>query len=197
MQTLIYWKLHTTHYLAAPRPTSGNYLGDSLTHPMLITAFLHIRPEAHREPRSEVGSLSLAERLAGFEPGTFQFWSQRLNPLGHSPHLQYGTQLWGNKNSETIATFPELQHRALRKITFKKRHDRISCVYKECKILKFPDILNLQNCLFLCMKSSTDPNSVPLFLLFMLKTSTTVAVRDQQTEIWLVLDWVRNISNPL
>ena len=60
-------------YLAAPRPTSGHYRGDSLTHPMLITAFLHIRPEGHREPRSEVGSLSPAERLVGFEPGTFRF----------------------------------------------------------------------------------------------------------------------------
>ena len=37
---------------------------------MLITAFLLIRPEGHREPRNEVGSLSLAERLVGFEPGT-------------------------------------------------------------------------------------------------------------------------------
>ena len=46
-------------------------------------------------------------------------------------------------------TFQELKNRALRKITCKKRHDRISCVYKECKILKFPDILNLQNCLFM------------------------------------------------
>ena len=53
-------------YLAAPRPTSGHYRGDSLTHPMLITAFLHIRPEGHREPRSEVGSLSPAERLGFF-----------------------------------------------------------------------------------------------------------------------------------
>ena len=61
------------YYLAAPRPTSGHYRGDSLTHPMLITAFVHVRPEGHREPRSEVGSLSLAERLAGFEPGTFRF----------------------------------------------------------------------------------------------------------------------------
>ena len=59
------------YYLAAPRPTSGHYLGDSLTNPMLIAAFLHVRPEGHREPRSEVGSLSPAERLVGFEPGTF------------------------------------------------------------------------------------------------------------------------------
>ena len=53
------------------------------------------------------------------------------------------------KTNETTTTFQKLQNRALRKITFKKRHDRISCVYKECKILKFPDILNLQNCLFM------------------------------------------------
>ena len=55
----------------------------------------------------------------------------------------------GAKNNETIATFQKLQNPALRKITFKKRLDRISCVYKECKIFKFPDILNLQNCLFM------------------------------------------------
>ena len=64
-------------------------------------------------------------------------------------HLQYGTQLWDQKNNETIATFQKLQNRALRKITFKKPHNRISCVCKECKILKFPDILNLQKCLFM------------------------------------------------
>ena len=46
-------------------------------------------------------------------------------------HLQYGTQLWGQKNNETIATFQKLQNRALGKITFKKRHNHISCVYKE------------------------------------------------------------------
>ena len=72
-------------YLVVPRPTLGHSQGDSLTNPMLITAFVHIRPEGHREPRNEVGSLSPAERLAGFEPGTFQFLLQRLNPLGHSP----------------------------------------------------------------------------------------------------------------
>ena len=53
------------------------------------------------------------------------------------------------KNSEAITTFQKLQNRALRKITFKKHHEPASCVYKECKILKFPDILNLQNYLFM------------------------------------------------
>ena len=48
-------------YLAAPRPTLDHYRGGSLTHPMLITAFLPIRPEGHREPHNEVGCLSPAE----------------------------------------------------------------------------------------------------------------------------------------
>ena len=74
-------------YLAAPRPTLGHYRGGSLTHTMLITCVLHIRPEGNREPRNEVGSLSPAEHLVGFEPGIFPFWWQRLDPLGHSLHL--------------------------------------------------------------------------------------------------------------
>ena len=61
--------------------------------------------------------------------------------MGHS---------YGAKNiNETITTFQKLQNRVFRKIAFEKRHDPISCVYKECKILKFSDILNLQNCLFM------------------------------------------------
>ena len=56
------------YYLAAPRPTLGHYRGCSLTHPMLLTCVLHIRPEGHQGPRSEVGSLSPAEHLVGFGP---------------------------------------------------------------------------------------------------------------------------------
>ena len=51
---------------------------------MLITAFLQFQPKGHREPRTEVGSLSLAERLVGFEPKTFRLQLQRLNLLDHS-----------------------------------------------------------------------------------------------------------------
>ena len=54
----------------------------------------------------------------------------------------------GPKNNETI-TFHKLQNRALRKITFQKRPNGLSCVYKEWEILKFPNILNVQNCLFM------------------------------------------------
>ena len=75
--------IFSNRYLAVPRPTLGHYRAGSLTHPMLITSVLHIRPEGHRGPRSEVGSLSPAKRLVGFEPGTFQLWSLRHVPLDH------------------------------------------------------------------------------------------------------------------
>ena len=74
-------------YLAVPRPTLSHSQGNSLTNLMLITVFVQVRPEGHWEPRNEVGSLSPAERLAGFEPGTFRFLFQCLNPLGHSPGM--------------------------------------------------------------------------------------------------------------
>ena len=71
--------------LAAPWPTLGHYQGGSLTHQMLITCVLYIRPEGHWEPCNKVGSLSPAKHLVGFELGTFRFWSQCLKQLGHSP----------------------------------------------------------------------------------------------------------------
>ena len=71
-------------YLVAPRPTLRHYWGGSLTHLILVSAFLHIRPEDHREPRNEVGSLSPAKRLVGFDAKTFRFWLQHLKPVDHS-----------------------------------------------------------------------------------------------------------------
>ena len=59
--------------LATSRPTLGHSQGDSLINLMLITAFYLYQPKGHQEPGNKVGSLSPAECLAGFEPGTFQF----------------------------------------------------------------------------------------------------------------------------
>ena len=49
-------------YLAFPQSTLGHSRGDSLTNPMIITAFVQIRPKGHREPRNDfdpkvIGSL--------------------------------------------------------------------------------------------------------------------------------------------
>ena len=58
--------------------------GDSLTN-SLITVFVEFWAEGCQEPHNMVGSLSPAEHLAGFEPGTFQFLLQCLNPPEQSP----------------------------------------------------------------------------------------------------------------
>ena len=55
-------------------------------------------------------------------------------------HLQYGMQLWGQKNQEIKGIMQKLQNRALRKINLKKFHHPIKHIYKT---LKFADILKV------------------------------------------------------
>ena len=62
----------------------GPLLGEQPHSPDVNHCALLFWPE-DREPHNEVGSLSLAERLVGFELETFRFLLQCLNPLGHSP----------------------------------------------------------------------------------------------------------------
>ena len=50
------------------------------------------------------------------------------------------------KNKKKIQ---KLQNRTLRKILFKKQQDSIRQYYKELEILKFSNLLYLQNCLFM------------------------------------------------
>ena len=72
-------------YLASSRPTLGHYRGGSLTHLMLITCVFTYSARGSPGASWRVGSLNSAERLVGFQPETFRSWSQRLNPLVHSP----------------------------------------------------------------------------------------------------------------
>ena len=69
----IYIYIYINCNLAAPWwPTLLRSQGGNQTNAMLITALYLIRPEGHWEPRNKVGSLSPAERLVGFETGTFR-----------------------------------------------------------------------------------------------------------------------------
>ena len=52
-----------------------------------------------RSPRTSFGSLSSAKHLVRFEPGLFRFWSQRLNPPGHSPRRANSVKVNILKNS--------------------------------------------------------------------------------------------------
>ena len=56
---------------------------------------------------------------------------------------------WGQKNQEIKEIMQKLQNCALRKINFEKFHHSIKYIYKGYKVLKFTDILKVQNCLFM------------------------------------------------
>ena len=56
-------------HLAFLRPTLGYWQWRSLTQLMLITTPFQVQPESHREPRNEVGSQNLTERISGIRSG--------------------------------------------------------------------------------------------------------------------------------
>ena len=58
-------------------------------------------------------------------------------------HLQYGVQLWGQKNQQIKEIMQKLQNRALRKINFKKFHHPTKHIYEDQKMLQFTDILKV------------------------------------------------------
>ena len=65
-------------------------------------------------------------------------------------NLLYGAQLWGQTNLANQNSIQVLQNCAIRKICFKKRNEPVSEDFKKIGILKFHDLIKLQNCLFIC-----------------------------------------------
>ena len=62
----------------------------------------------------------------------------------------YGAQLWGQTNLANENSVQVLQNRAIRKICFKKPNEVVSEDFKKFGILKFHDLIKLQNCLLIC-----------------------------------------------
>jgi len=64
-------------------------------------------------------------------------------------HILYGIQIW-SQNSQTIRTkIQNFQNRAIRKITFSNSNCDMDSLYKDLKILKFSDLIYVQNCIFM------------------------------------------------
>ena len=83
----------------------GPLLGEQPHLPDVNHCALLFRPKGHREPHNEVGSLSLAERLVGFELGTFRFLLQCLNPkciLLMGTNLQESSAGWFKLTNEIL-----------------------------------------------------------------------------------------------
>ena len=64
-------------------------------------------------------------------------------------HLQYGIQLWDQKNQEIKEIMQILHNYAFQNIDFKNVQNSIKHIYKNHKILNFTDILKVQNYLFI------------------------------------------------
>jgi len=73
-------------------------------------------------------------------------------------HILYGIQVW-SQNSQIIRTkIQELQNRATIKITFSDSNCDMDELYKNLKLLKFPDLIYVQNCIFM---SRVEQNLLP------------------------------------
>ena len=65
-------------------------------------------------------------------------------------NLLYRAQLWGQTNLANQNSIQVLQNRAIMKICFKKPNEVVSEDFKKFGILKFHDLIKLQNCIFIC-----------------------------------------------
>ena len=65
-------------------------------------------------------------------------------------NLLYGALLWKQTNLANQNSIQILQNRAIRKICFEKPNEAVSGDLKKFGILKFHDLIKLQNCLFIC-----------------------------------------------
>ena len=65
-------------------------------------------------------------------------------------NLLYGALLWKQTNLANQNSIQISQNRAIRKICFEKPNEAVSGDLKKLGILKFHDLIKLQNCLFIC-----------------------------------------------
>ena len=66
-----------------------------------------------------------------------------------SSHLKFGSQVWGQTNNPHVQKIIKLQKKALRIISFSEFRAHTSPLFKEHKILKFQDHIELENCLLI------------------------------------------------
>ena len=59
-------------------------------------------------------------------------------------HLRYGCQVWGQSKSQQLNEISTLQRKALRILTFNDRYTPVEPLFKEMKILRFNDIIQIE-----------------------------------------------------
>ena len=75
-----------------------------------------------------------------------------------SSHMTYACQIWGQSNTYITNKIQSLQNRALKKISFADFNSSVNLIFKKLKMLKFEDLIHLQNCIFM---HSFENNNIP------------------------------------
>ena len=65
------------------------------------------------------------------------------------PFLIYGITMWGNTYESTLTPIITLQKQVLRIITFRNYNDHSNPLFKALEIIKFEDVIFLQNAIFM------------------------------------------------
>ena len=89
------------------------------------------------------------------------------------PHLCYSSLVWA-QNLNSIKTLFVLQKKSLRITYFWSRNAHTSPLFTESNILKFPDNIVPENCLFINILTNFYPESLKIGLLFHLIFIPTV-----------------------
>ena len=112
--------------------------------PVAVTSILDIAP---------VSSKEFLDILANIESA---FTLKRVRDMIRTyscsfftSHLNYGCQPLGHSSTETQRKRNNIQNRALQTLTFRKKNETAENLYKTFNILKFRNLVTLQNCLFI------------------------------------------------
>ena len=73
----------------------------------------------------------------------------------------YVCQIWVQKSTTSVNKIQLPQNKALREMTFNKLHDCTHAIYNELSILKFQDLIYLQNCIFMLQIEQNESLDVP------------------------------------
>ena len=95
-------------------------------------------------------------------------------------HLQYCCQVWGQPNSVLLNRIGTLQNCAMKLMAFKSPRDSANELYANLSVLKFSDMVHLQNVLFLD-KLSRDEMPEPIKRIFAVDFAHALPTRAENT----------------
>lgn len=92
--------------------------------------------------------------------------------------MQYGLQVWGQKQSSTLNQIERLQNKNVKIMPFKSKYYAVNPAYTKWKILNIRDMLTLSNCQFVQDRIN----------------GQLIRLREEEINIILILEAVRKVK---